>query len=349
MKIVNVNASRNYNILIENNLIDSCGKYIREITKAKNAVIITDDTVFALYCEKVEKSLRENGFETFTVVIPHGEDSKSAKSFIDILNYLAENKISRTDIIVALGGGVVGDLSGFVASAYLRGIEFVQIPTTLLAMVDSSVGGKTAINLDAGKNLAGAFYQPSLVLCDPKTLETLPKETFADGCAEVIKYGIINDRPLFDILKNGIGSNIDGIIEACVKNKRDIVNIDERDTGVRQLLNLGHTIAHAIEQNSGFSISHGSAVAIGIYYVSRISNKMGRMSDGELDEIKSILELYSLPTVCPYTPDEIMSVAVSDKKIGSGRINLVVPYSIGDTRLMSVELSDLLEILGLGV
>ncbi len=349
MKIVNVNASRNYNILIENNLIDSCGKYIREITKAKNAVIITDDTVFSLYCEKVEKSLQDNDFEVLKYVIPHGEDSKSAENFIKILNFLADNKISRADIIVALGGGVVGDLAGFVASSFLRGIEFVQIPTTLLSMVDSSVGGKTAINLDAGKNLAGAFYQPSLVLCDPKTLDTLPKEIFSDGCAEVIKYGIINDRPLFDKLKGGIDSNIDSIIENCVKNKRDIVNIDERDTGVRQLLNLGHTIAHTIEQNSGFSVSHGSAVSIGILYVSKISNKMGYLTDGELAEIKSILELYSLPTACPYTPDEILSVAVSDKKVGSGSINLVVPYSIGDTRLMRVELSSLGEILEMGV
>ena len=349
MKIVNVNASRNYNILIENNLIDGCGKHIRKITKAKTAVIVTDDVVFPLYCNKTERSLRDNGFEVLKVVIPHGEDSKSAKSFISILNYLAENKISRTDIIVALGGGVVGDLSGFVASAYLRGIEFVQIPTTLLSMVDSSVGGKTAINLDAGKNLAGAFYQPSLVLCDPKALDTLPKDIFADGCAEVIKYGIINDRALFDTLKNGVGSNIDCIIETCVKNKRDIVNIDERDTGVRQLLNLGHTIAHTIEQNSGFSISHGSAVAIGIYYVSKISNKMGYLTDEELNEIKSILELYSLPYTCPYTPDEILSVAASDKKIGSGSINLVIPYSIGDTRLMSVELSALGRLLEMGV
>ena len=348
MKIVNVNASRNYNILIENNILSLCGKYIREVTKAKNAVIITDDTVDSLYSATAEKSLCDNGFNVLKYVIPHGEDSKSAENFISILNFLANNKISRTDIIVALGGGVVGDLSGFVASSFLRGIEFVQIPTTLLSMVDSSVGGKTAINLDAGKNLAGAFYQPSLVLCDPTTLKTLPKETFADGCAEVIKYGIINDRPLFDKLKSGI-NNIDEIIENCVKNKRDIVNIDERDTGIRQLLNLGHTIAHTIEQNSNFEISHGSAVAIGMYYVGKISNKMGYLTDSELAEIKDILKLYNLPHDCPYTTDEIYKVAVSDKKVGSGSINLVLPYSIGDTRLYKVEIANLMRILEMGV
>ena len=348
MKIVNVNASRNYNILIENNILSLCGKYIREVTKAKNAVIITDDTVDSLYSATAEKSLSENGFNVLKYVIPHGEDSKSAENFISILNFLANNKISRTDIIVALGGGVVGDLSGFVASSFLRGIEFVQIPTTLLSMVDSSVGGKTAINLDAGKNLAGAFYQPSLVLCDPTTLKTLPKETFADGCAEVIKYGIINDRPLFDKLKSGI-NNIDEIIENCVKNKRDIVNIDERDTGIRQLLNLGHTIAHTIEQNSNFEISHGSAVAIGMYYVGKISNKMGYLTDSELKEIKDILKLYNLPHECPYTTDEIYKVAVFDKKVGSGSINLVIPYSIGDTRLYKVEIENLSSVLEMGV
>ena len=348
MKIVNVNATRNYNILIENSLIDSCGNYIREISKAKNAVIITDDIVDTLYSARVEKSLCDNGFDVLKHVIPHGEDSKSAENFIAILNFLANNKISRTDIIIALGGGVVGDLSGFCAASYLRGIEFVQIPTTLLSMVDSSVGGKTAINLDAGKNLAGAFYQPSLVLCDPKALDTLPDDIFADGCAEVIKYGIINDRPLFDKLKGGIDC-IDDIIENCVKNKRDIVNVDERDTGVRQLLNLGHTIAHTIEQNSGFEISHGSAVAIGMYYIGRISNRMGYLPDSELDEIKSILELYNLPTKCPYTPKEIFKVAVSDKKVGSGSINLVLPYSIGDTRLYKVTINELPKILEMGV
>lgn len=348
MKIVNVNASKNYNILIENNLIDVCGNYVREITKAKNAIIITDDIVDSLYSAKAEKSLIDNGFSVFKYVIPHGEDSKNAENFINILNFLANNKISRTDIIIALGGGVVGDLSGFVASSYLRGIEFVQIPTTLLSMVDSSIGGKTAINLDAGKNLAGAFYQPSLVLCDPTSLETLPREVFADGCAEIIKYGIINDRPLFDKLKASIKPDVSDIIENCVKNKRDIVNIDERDTGIRQLLNLGHTIAHTIEQNSRFTISHGSAVAIGIYYVSKISNKMGRLSDSELEEIKSVIELYELPTACPYSPKEIYTVAISDKKIGEGSINLVLPLSIGDTRLFPVKLEELYEILEMG-
>ncbi len=349
MKIVNVNASRNYNILIKNNLIDNCGGYIRDITNAKNAVIITDDIVDALYSAKVEKSLSDNGFCAFKYVLPNGEDSKSAKNFISILNFLANSKISRSDIIVALGGGVVGDLSGFVASSYLRGIEFVQIPTTLLSMVDSSVGGKTAINLDAGKNLAGAFYQPSLVLCDPVALDTLPDNIFADGCAEVIKYGIINDRPLFEKLKGGIKNNIQDIIENCIKNKRDIVNIDERDTGIRQLLNLGHTIAHTIEQNSGFAISHGSAVAIGMYYVGKISNKMGYLTIKELEEIKSILELYSLPTDCPFTPEEIYRVAISDKKVATGSINLVIPFSIGDTRLLKVEINKLMQILEMGV
>ncbi len=347
MKRITVNASRQYDILIEKNLIERAGELVRGITRAKNAVIITDDTVDYLYGERVKKSLSDNDFCVFEFVIPHGEDSKSAENFISILNFLANNKISRSDIIIALGGGVVGDLAGFSAASYLRGVEFVQIPTTLLAMVDSSVGGKTAVNLYAGKNLAGAFYQPSLVICDPATLDTLPPEIFADGCAEVIKYGIIGDRALFDKLMRGI-DDIDDIIENCVKNKRDIVNIDERDTGVRQLLNLGHTIGHTIEQNSHFAISHGSAVAIGMYYVAKISNKMGHLSACELEKIRKILVSYSLPTECDYSPEEIFSVATSDKKVGTGVINLILPYAIGDTRILPIKLCDLLEILKMG-
>lgn len=350
MKKVTVCASRVYDILIERGLIKSIGKLLSDAKISPcRAAILTDDNVDPLYSKTVEASLEAAGFSTIKYVIKNGEDSKSAESFIAFLNFLASNKLTRSDILIALGGGVVGDLCGFCASAYLRGVKFVQIPTTLLSMVDSSVGGKTAINLDAGKNLAGAFYQPSLVVIDPDVLDTLDDKVFSDGCAEVIKYGIIGDRALFDKLKLGIKENIEDIIEGCVKNKRDIVNIDERDTGVRQLLNLGHTIGHAVEHLSDFSISHGSAVAIGTVAIAKVSVSLGLLLESEKNEISAMLQKYSLPIDCPYTAREISRVALSDKKREGGYINLVIPYAIGDSRLMRVAADELEEIFRAGV
>ena len=350
MKKVTVCASKTYDILIERGLIKDSGKLLLDAKISPcRAAILTDDNVDPLYSKTVEASLSAAGFSTIKYVIKNGEDSKSAESFISFLNFLASNKLTRSDILIALGGGVVGDLCGFCASSYLRGVKFVQIPTTLLSMVDSSVGGKTAINLDAGKNLAGAFYQPSLVIIDPDVLDTLSDETFSDGCAEVIKYGIIGDRALFDKLKLGIKENIEDVIENCVKNKRDIVNIDERDTGVRQLLNLGHTMGHAVEHLSDFSISHGSAVAIGTAAIAKVSVSAGLLSESEKDEILAMLEKYSLPTACPYTSKEMADVALSDKKREGGYINLVIPYAIGDSRLMKVSATELEKIFETGV
>jgi 3-dehydroquinate synthase len=208
------------------------------------------------------------------------------------MSFMAQNRITRSDCIFALGGGVVGDLGGFAAATYLRGVEFIQIPTTLLAMVDSSVGGKTAIDIPEGKNLIGAFYQPSLVICDYTTLDTLPPSVFADGCAEVIKYGIINDRALFHKLQSPIMPQIEDVIENCVRNKRDIVNMDEHDVGIRQLLNLGHTPAHSIETLSNFEISHGSAVAMGIVLIARAAVAQGYCPADDLEEILNILHAY---------------------------------------------------------
>ena len=253
MRKVSVSASRKYDVIIEKGILHRAGEESARVIDPCAAAILTDSNVAPLYAEVLEKSLASSGFSTCRFTIEAGESSKSADSYLSFLNFLAENRITRSDCIFALGGGVVGDLGGFAAATYLRGIKFIQIPTTLLAMVDSSVGGKTAIDIPAGKNLVGAFYQPSLVLCDCATLDTLPDDIFADGCAEVIKYGIINDRPLFDRLKSPIKDQIEDIIESCVKNKRNVVNADERDTGVRQLLNLGHTAAHSIETLSGFA------------------------------------------------------------------------------------------------
>ena len=351
MKKVTVNASRVYDIIIDKGILDSSGSLALDVLKKPcAAAILTDSNVAPLYLERLESSLTSAGFGVISYVIPAGEESKSAESYIAFLSFLAKNKITRSDCIFALGGGVVGDLAGFCAATYLRGIKFIQIPTTLLAMVDSSVGGKTAIDIPEGKNLVGAFYQPSLVICDYKTLDTLPKDVFADGCAEVIKYGIIGDRPLFDKLKAApIMDQLEDVIENCVRDKRDVVDADERDVGVRQLLNLGHTAAHSIETLSNFEISHGSAVAIGTALIARAANKMGLCPDQELDEIVNILNAYSLPTECPYDASSLAEIALSDKKRSGGKISLIIPFGIGNSQIYEVEVERLEEIFSKGL
>ena len=299
--------------------------------------------------DRVKSSLCDAGFETVEFIIPHGEASKSTQRLVRLVEFMAENRLTRTDALVALGGGVVGDLGGFAAAVYLRGIPFIQMPTTLLAAVDSSVGGKTAVDLVAGKNLMGAFYQPSLVLCDYSTLDTLPAEIFADGCAEVIKYGVINDREFFNTLKEGIRENIENVIASCVQNKANIVENDEFDLGKRQLLNLGHTVGHAIEVCSDLEISHGSAVAIGMVIVMRGACKMGLCSYSELDELVALLRAENLPTDCTYSAEELFSVATADKKRAGDKISLVLPYAIGDSRLYKIDVDRLCDFIAKGL
>lgn len=341
MRTVTVSASITYNILIEKGLLSRVGEEAAKVVKPSVAAILTDSNVEPLYADRLEESLKKAGFSPIRYVIAAGEESKSAESYLSFLSFLAKNRVTRSDCIFALGGGVVGDLAGFAAATYLRGIRFIQIPTTLLAMVDSSVGGKTAIDIPQGKNLVGAFYQPSLVICDPHTLSTLPDSVFADGCAEVIKYGIINDKPLFEKLKNPIKEQIEDIIENCVCDKRDVVDADEKDVGVRQLLNLGHTAAHSIETLSRFAISHGSAVAMGTALITRAACSFGFCPEKDVDEIISMLSYYSLPTECPYSASELTEIALSDKKRSGGRINLIVPFGIGNSQIYPIDVDRL--------
>ncbi len=349
MKTVTVNASTSYPILIGEGLLDRAGTLCVEHVGLCRVCVVTDDTVHALYFERLARSLREAGYELYPFVIPHGEASKSTESLVALLEFCAEHRLTRSDALIALGGGVVGDLCGFAAAVYLRGVRFVQIPTTLLAMVDSSVGGKTAVDLRAGKNLAGAFHQPSLVICDTRTTETLTPEIFADGCAEVIKYGVINDRAFFDFLKNGIATQLDEVIAACVVHKRDLVEADEFDRGARQLLNLGHTVGHAIELCSDLAISHGSAVAIGMVIVMRAAIAMGLCPDGELDELTAMLLKNGLPVDCPFTADTLAAVASADKKRAGDTISLVIPYGIGNSKLYKIPISALADFIAKGL
>lgn len=350
MNTVTVNASKNYNIYIGDNLLDICGERIKNELGVCSAAIITDDNVNRLYADRVEDSLKSAGFRTVKFVFPHGEESKSVKVYSEILNFLAENHITRTDMLISLGGGIPGDMGGFAAATFLRGIKFVQIPTTLLSAVDSSVGGKTAVNLPAGKNLAGAFYQPDMVICDYTTLETLSPEIFADGCAEVIKYGVIMDADFFEFLKNhDIHENIEYVITKCVELKRDIVDMDEKELGIRAILNFGHTIGHAIEINSDFEISHGSAVAIGMIIASKGAYKTGLCDTDLSDVIKEVLIKNNLPVACPYTAEALYNVSCSDKKRSGDTIKLIVPEKMGKCVGKKVPVSQMLEFIREGL
>jgi 3-dehydroquinate synthase len=348
MKKVTVHASKTYEVLIASGIIGSAGEHAQKVVGIGKAAIITDDIVDKLYAEKLSESLEKSGFTVMKKVFPNGETVKTPENAFEIVNFLAENKFTRSDTVFALGGGTIGDLAGFAASVFLRGIRLVQLPTTLLAAVDSSVGGKTAVNLKAGKNLAGSFYQPDLVLCDTGTLSSLPDKIFNDGCAEVIKYGVIASSTLFEKLKKGIKNNLEDIIAECVRIKSDIVAVDEHDRGLRQLLNFGHTAAHAIERGTNFAVSHGEAVAIGMVIASNYAWQTGFCDKTVYDVVKSLVGMYHLPTTTDLTADELLTSALSDKKREGATISLVLPEYIGKAVTKKVNLDGLAEFLKIG-
>jgi len=337
MKTIHIQASTSYDVLVGNGLLTNLGQYLLSSLKsACKIAIISDSNVFPLYGTLVQKSLKNAGFETVTYSFPAGESSKTSATYLGILNFLAENHITRSDAVLALGGGVVGDVTGFAAATYLRGIRYIQVPTTLLAMVDSSVGGKTAIDLPAGKNLVGAFYQPSLVLCDLDTLSTLPMSVFCDGCAEVIKYGVLYNADLFQHLQEfGLDFDREAIVSRCVEHKRDVVAEDEFDTGARQKLNLGHTIGHGIEAQSNFTITHGQAVAIGMAIVAKAGCR------AIYEQLVAVLEKFQLPTTTYFTAKQLYTSALSDKKRSGGTVNLIVPKAIGDCAIVPIDVDKL--------
>ena len=298
-------------------------------------MIISDDNVFPLYGEKLKTSLGD--YEVHELVLPHGEPTKAFETLPALYNALLKQKFSRSDLVIALGGGVIGDLAGFAASSYLRGIRFVQIPTSLLAQVDSSVGGKVAVDLPQGKNLVGAFYHPKLVLIDPQVLRTLPEHFIMDGMGEVIKYGCIRDAALFETLKErGSFENLQDILPEiifrCVDIKRQVVENDQFDTGERMLLNFGHTLAHTIEQYYQYEReSHGEAVGIGMYQLTKMSEKRGLTAKGCAEKIRKALDIYNLPTSCKLTVSELIKAISLDKKNLNGHLNLVLLKEIGDS------------------
>ena len=336
MITVTIHASRSYDVLIGSGLLPRLGEETVKLGNVKTVCIVSDSNVWPLYGETAKSSLEYAGFCVVSFVFPAGEASKNGFTYLELLNYLAENQLTRSDLIVALGGGVVGDLAGFAAASYLRGIRFVQVPTTLLAAVDSSVGGKTAIDLPAGKNLAGAFCQPSLVLCDTDTLNTLPTEIFRDGCAEVIKYAILYDPSLFAWLETqGLSFHREAVIARCVELKRDVVMEDEYDTGARMQLNLGHTIGHGVEAASHFGISHGCEVAIGTAIVCRGSKCQ------DTDRILSLLQAFGLPTDTAFSAEDLYAFTLSDKKRSGNTISLIVPQKIGTCHIVPTPVEEL--------
>jgi len=349
MKIVTVNASASYDVLIENGLLQNCKDYLAPFVSGKTAAIVSDDRVAPLYLKGVKEQLEDLGCKVVSFVFPNGEKSKTIETYGEILGFLAQNGLTRRDVIIALGGGVVGDMAGFAAATYLRGVDYIQIPTTLLSMVDSSVGGKTAIDLPAGKNLVGAFYQPKLVLCDPQTLSTLPQEIFADGMAEVIKYGMICDEGLLSILKEGVSGRIDEIIFRCVAIKRDIVSRDERETGERKLLNFGHSIGHAVEKCSNFEISHGRCVGIGMAILTRSFVNRGLCEKACETALEELLKQYHLDDSCDFSADQLVSAMGADKKRMGKAIDLIIPTGLGKTAIEKTPMDALYAIVFAGL
>lgn len=349
LKKITVTASKTYEIIVSRNLLKNIGDYVKAEVGVGKAALVTDDKVDSLFGEKVATSLQDAGFVVEKFVIKNGEQSKNSENYLALLNFLAQNNFTRSDVIIALGGGVVGDLAGFAASTYLRGVRLVQVPTTLLAAVDSSVGGKTAINLDAGKNLAGSFYQPNLVLCDCDTFLTLEPDVFKDGCAEVIKYGIIADKNMLLNLKVRLQNDIDSIVTNCIKIKRDIVIKDEYDNGMRKLLNFGHTIGHAVEKNSNFAISHGKAVAIGMIIVSRAAKKLGHCSEQCYQQIYNIIKDFGFELTTEYSALQLYDFALSDKKRAGDSIDVVLPEELGRCVIKSFSVEQLFELINLGI
>ncbi len=341
-RTIHVEASRNYDILIGRGILAGIGDSLRPLLGACRLAVLTDSNVDALYGDTLMRYLAEAGYNACKYVIPAGEASKCADNLLAFLNFMAEEQLTRSDAVVAFGGGVVGDLGGLSASLYLRGVKYVQVPTTLLAAVDSSVGGKTAIDIPAGKNLVGSFYQPSLVCCDTALMDTLPAEIYRDGCAEVIKYGMILDEELYKVLQS-VPFDRESVVARCVEIKRDVVQQDEFDNGIRGLLNFGHTFGHAIEKLSDFGVSHGAAVAKGMVVAARIAPLCGL---GDVaDCLSAMLVRYGFDIECGYSAQEIYDALLTDKKRRGGNISVVLPRAVGDCTLVTLPVEQLKDLL----
>lgn len=346
-KIVHVSTtSRAYDVHVVPGILDSCGELIAQAAGGERALVVSETNVAPLYLERVVSSLEGTGYKVASHVFPAGEASKRAGTWAGCLEAAAEAGLTRDDVVVALGGGVTGDIAGFAGASYMRGCAVAQIPTSLLAMVDSSVGGKTAIDLAAGKNLAGAFWQPRVVIADPRCLSTIDHDLFTDSCGEVIKHGVLADSTLFESLEakplNAPGYNEGGLARIIARNveiKRDVVDADERERGLRQTLNLGHTIGHAVEAASNFTLGHGTCVAIGLCAIARATAAMGELTKQDSARIEHVVAAHGLPTDTSLDHDTIVRLARSDKKRHGDGVNVVLPRAIGkvEVRRMTMD------------
>ena len=342
MEKVTVNASISYDILIDKGIIDKCGELIKGIKPKGKCAVITDDNVDRFYGERVMKSLNGAGIEAAKFVFPHGEASKNHSTLLAIYDFLAEHGFTRSDYIAALGGGVVGDTAGYAAATYMRGIDFVQIPTTVVAQSDSSVGGKTAVDIKAGKNLVGAFHQPRLVIADTDTLSTLTPEFFADGMAEVVKHGMIKSAELFDLLSTrDIKENLVDIMKRNVTIKGQVVENDEREKGERMLLNFGHTLGHALEKYYDFTgLTHGCAVSVGMSTFTHIAERRGMCKAGVADKLDALLTKCGLPITDPAPIDELFKLSLGDKKHLANGMNIVICSDIGKSEVVKMSVDE---------
>lgn len=328
-----------YEALLERGLLDQAGCWAAQAVKGRRVMIVTDGGVPADYLHRVQASFEQAGFAAEAFTFPQGEAHKSLETVEALLNAADAAGLTRSDLFAALGGGVVGDLTGLAAALYLRGVDFIQLPTTLLAMVDASVGGKTAVNLQCGKNLCGAFHQPRLVLCDPDTLRTLSPAVYAEGMAEVIKHGAICDAALLDRIARR--ADITGIIADCIRIKAGVVCQDEHDRGQRQLLNLGHTFGHALEKLNDFRIFHGEGVAVGMLIAAFAAEQNGLCESGVYAELRGLLEAQQLPIRTPFTALQIAQSARNDKKRQGDTLTLVLPEKHGLSRLYPIAAASL--------
>ena len=350
MKFLTVNLpGRKYDICIGRQLLHDAGSMISGISSSAKVAVVTDSNVGPLYGEALKASLTAAGLKLKVITVPAGESSKSIAYLEYLYDEFMEFGLSRQDFVVALGGGVVGDLAGMAAATILRGVDFIQIPTTLLAQTDSSVGGKVAVNLKAGKNLAGTFYQPKLVIIDPDVLATLSDKVFSDGMAEVIKYGAIYDEALFDRLlayegRAELMKDIERIIYRCCDIKRLVVQADEKDLGGRMLLNFGHTLGHAYEQAYNYEkYTHGEAVAAGMCKITAIGERLGKTQAGVLESLRHVVNRYGLPEAIQAAPEHIASALGLDKKGDGEIIKLILLTRIGEAIIYPISKEQLLE------
>ncbi len=336
-------GERSYNIVIDSGVLGQIGRALQKFEFSGTVALVSNPTVHGFYGAELTKSMKDSGFGIVEVIIPDGEQYKDLIRVQSIYDELLKARLDRKSAVIALGGGVIGDIAGFVSSTYMRGIDYIQVPTTLLAQVDSSVGGKTGVNHPLGKNMIGTFWQPRLVWIDIGTLQTLPRREYLAGLAEVIKYGVIWDDDLFRFLEDGRESILSldrdalgHLIRRSCEIKADVVSRDERESGLRAILNYGHTIGHAIETVTGYTkYLHGEAVAIGMYLEARLSNALGLLDEGSVRRIKSLLESCDLPTEMPDGIEfqDLLESMLLDKKTVSGELRFILPETIGRVRI----------------